>query len=97
MRRLSDWSVDDGFSADDPLPALGHRLTLAYAPPIIGGSFEARVEYDVDPTNKQEYEFGINRALPYRQSIGISFFRHEPFNAPNDQFSVLRLKYQLSF
>ena len=202
---------------DDPLPALGHRLTLAYAPPIIGGSFDARVEYYVDgsyndsppgqldhninepkyevqgmynrtitgplglsvgavyhenlrfqdqytwaiagltwtqpigdivtlslaglaekkigggrvfydgsgmlewrfyprwnvqasyhlyenlgefdpePTHKQEYEFGINRALPYRQSIGMSFFRHEQFNAPNDQFSVLRLKYQLSF
>ena len=33
---------------DDPLPALNHRLTLSYAPPLIGGSFNARVECYVD-------------------------------------------------
>ena len=54
-------------------------------------------EFDPEPTQKQEYEIALNRALIDHQSIGVSFFRHIQFNAPNDQFSFVKLKYSISF
>lgn len=54
-------------------------------------------QFDPQPTQKQEYEIGINRALSRKQSVGVSFFRHTQFNAPNDQFSQIKLKYAVSF
>ena len=52
---------------------------------------------DLAPTEKLEYEFGINRIVSHNHSIGISFFRHEQFGAPNDQFSFAKFKYTVSF
>ena len=52
---------------------------------------------DPTPTEKLEYEFGINRVLNKKQLVGFSFFRHEQFDAPNDQFSFVKLKYMVSF
>lgn len=54
-------------------------------------------QFDPKPTQKGEYEVGINRALSRRQSVGVSFFRHVQFNAPNDQFSFLKFKYGFNF
>ncbi len=54
-------------------------------------------QFDDKPTQKREYEIGINRELTAKQSVGVSFFRHIQFNAPNDQFSFVKLKYGISF
>lgn len=54
-------------------------------------------QFDPQPTQKEEYEIGLNRALSRKQSVGVSFFRHIQFNAPNDQFSFLKFKYGISF
>ena len=54
-------------------------------------------EFDPEPTQKQEYEIALNRALTDHQSIGVSYFRHIQFNAPNDQFSFVKFKYSISF
>ena len=54
-------------------------------------------QFDPNPTQKEEYEIGINRTLSRKRTIGVSFFRHTQFNAPNDQFSFLKFKYGVSF
>jgi hypothetical protein len=54
-------------------------------------------QFDPRPTQKGEIEIGLNRALTEKQSVGISFFRHVQFDAPNDQFSFLKLKYSVGF
>ena len=54
-------------------------------------------ETDLKPTQKQEIEIGFNHALTSRQTVGVSFFRHVQFGAPNDQFSFVKLKYTVSF
>ena len=53
--------------------------------------YENLGEFDPTPTHKQEFEVGIARTLPYRQSIALSF-RHHLFDSRNDQFSFLKLK-----
>lgn len=52
---------------------------------------------DPEPTQKEEYEFGLNRAIGNKQTVGVSFFRHIQFGAPNDQFSFVKLKYGVGF
>ena len=52
---------------------------------------------DHTPTEKLEYEFGFNKEIAQNQLIGLSFFRHEQFGAPNDQFSFIKCKYLLMF
>lgn len=54
-------------------------------------------QFDPNPTQKAEYEIGLNRALSRKQSVGVSYFRHVQFNAPNDQFTFLKLKYSRAF
>ena len=54
-------------------------------------------QFDSSPTQKLEYEFGVNRALSHKQWVGISFFRHIQFDGPNDQFSFIKLKYGVGF
>ena len=54
-------------------------------------------QFDLKPTQVEEYEIGVNRELNRQQSVGISFFRHIQFNAPNDQFSFLKFKYGIGF
>ncbi len=54
-------------------------------------------QFDLKPTQVEEYEIGVNRELNRQQSVGISFFRHIQFNAPNDQFSFLKFKYGVGF
>ncbi len=59
--------------------------------------YENLGQFDPNPTQKLEYEFGVNRSLKNKQAIGISFFRHIQYNAPNDQFSFLKFKYIIGF
>ncbi len=59
--------------------------------------YENEGQLDPKPTQKGEVEIGLNRAISARQSVGISYFRHVQFNAPNDQFTFLKLKYGVSF
>ena len=62
--------------------------------------YENFAELDFSPSQKFEYELGVNRSLSHNQSIGMSFFRHVQIgglNGPNDQFSFLRLKYGVAF
>ena len=54
-------------------------------------------QFDPEPTQKLEYELALNRAVTDHQSVGVSFFRHIQFHAPNDQFSFIKLKYNVSF
>ena len=54
-------------------------------------------QFDPQPTQKREVEIGLNRALSGQQSVGVSYFRHVQFNAVNDQFSFLKLKYGIAF
>lgn len=54
-------------------------------------------ELDPEPTQKLEYEIGVIRQLATNQTVALSFFRHEQFGAPNDQFSFVKLKYGYSF
>lgn len=54
-------------------------------------------EFDPKPTQKEEIETGFIRELPPNQIIGISFFRHTQYHAPNDQFSFVKLKYDYLF
>ncbi len=53
--------------------------------------------FDPSPTHKQEVEFALIRQLSHRQFVAISFFRHIQFDATNDQFSFVKLKYGFSF
>ncbi|CAN5486622.1 hypothetical protein BH18ACI1_BH18ACI1_18310 [soil metagenome] len=59
--------------------------------------YENLGQFDANPTQKLEYEFGVNRLLKYKQTISVSFFRHEQYNAPNNHFSFLKLKYSIGF
>ena len=52
---------------------------------------------DPAPTEKLEYELGVNRILARIHSVGFSFFRHEQYGAPNDQFSFVKFKYMVNF
>lgn len=54
-------------------------------------------ELDPAPTQKQETELALIREMPRHQTVGLSFFRHVQFGAPNDQFSFIKLKYGVSF
>ena len=54
-------------------------------------------QFDTYPTQVEEYEIGVNRALNRQQAIGVSLFRHIQFGAPNDQFSFLKCKYSIGF
>lgn len=54
-------------------------------------------QFDPQPTQKAEYELGLNRALTAKDAVGISYFCHIQFNAPNDQFTFLKLKYSRAF
>lgn len=59
--------------------------------------YENLGQFDPKPTQKGEIEVGVNRALGRKQSVGVSYFRHVQFGAPNDQFSFLKLKYSVNF
>ena len=52
---------------------------------------------DIEPSQKEEFELGLQRDLSKSQYIGVSFFRHIQFDAPNDQFSFIRLKWGFRF
>ncbi len=59
--------------------------------------YENYGESDTAPTRKQETEVGIFYQLLRNQTVGLSYFRHIQFGAPNDQFSLIKLKYGYSF
>ena len=76
---------------------LEYRFAKKWNTQISIHRYENLGQFDASPTQKLEYEFGVNRAIKKNQTIGISFFRHEQYNAPNDQFSFLKFKYGISF
>ncbi len=81
----------------DGSTTLEYRFAPKWNTQISVHRYENLGQFDANPTQKLEYEFGVNRAIRKNQTIGISFFRHEQYNAPNDQFSFLKLKYGISF
>lgn len=54
-------------------------------------------EFDTMPTQKREYEFGINYNLAANQVVGVSFFRHDQYGSPNDRFEFIKMKWSYSF
>jgi hypothetical protein len=53
-------------------------------------------QLDPSPTQKQEYEIGFIHPMFEHQTLALSYFRHEQFGAPNDQFSFVKLKWGYS-
>lgn len=76
---------------------LEYRFAPRWNTQIALHRYENVGQTDPRPTQKGEVEIGLNRALSLRQSVGVSYFRHVQFNAPNDQFTFLKLKYGVSF
>ena len=52
---------------------------------------------DSEPTQKEEIELGLQKNLAHNQYVGVSFFRHIQYGAPNDQFSFIKLKWGIRF
>lgn len=59
--------------------------------------YENLGQLDIEPTEKIEIETGISHSFAHVHSTTISFFRHEQYGAPNDQFSFAKLKYAFTF
>lgn len=59
--------------------------------------YENLGEFDPKPTQNEEYEIGFNHDLGHKQSVGVSLFRHIQLHAPNDQFSLMKLKWSIGF
>ena len=76
---------------------LEYRFASSWNVQLSYHRYENVGQFDPEPTQKQEYEAGLNFAVTKRQTIGISFFRHIQFDAPNDQFSYVKMKYSISF
>ncbi len=76
---------------------LEYRFTPRWNTQLSYHRYENVGQFDPRPTQKEEYEIGLNRALSHKQTVGVSFFRLIQFKAPNDQFSFLKVKYGLSF
>ena len=81
----------------DGSSTLEYRFAPKWNTQVSVHRYENLGQFDVKPTQKLEYEFGINRALNHKQWIGVSFFRHIQFGGPNDQFSFIKLKYGVNF
>lgn len=77
-------TAESRFVKDWNVPASLHR-------------YENFGESDPSPTQKREYELALNYAFTEHQTVGASFFRHVQFDAPNDQFSFVKLKWTYSF
>lgn len=54
-------------------------------------------ELDLNPTEKEEQEYGVIRELPGNKTVALSFFRHTQHGSPNDQFSFIHLKFGVGF
>ena len=77
--------------------ALEYRFAPSWNVQLSYHRYENVGQFDPEPTQKQEYEVGLNFAVTKRQTIGVSFFRHIQIGAPNDQFSFIKMKYGISF
>ena len=91
-KKLSGGRVFADFSS-----TLEYRFAKNWNTQVSIHRYENLGQFDANPTQKLEYEFGVNRSLKNKQAIGISFFRHIQYNAPNDQFSFLKFKYIIGF
>ena len=77
-------TLDYTFATDWTLEANYHR-------------YENFGQLDPSPTQKQEYEVGFIHPMTEHQTLALSYFRHEQFGGPNDQFSFVKLKWGYSF
>ena len=94
---LAEKKLSGGRAFADFSSTLEYRFAKNWNTQISVHRYENLGQFDATPTQKLEYEFGVNRLLKHKQAIGVSFFRHEQYNAPNDQFSFLKLKYTIGF
>lgn len=59
--------------------------------------YENLGEYDINPTQKLEYEIGLNYNLSRRFFTGISYLHHSQYNDPADRFALLKVKLGVNF
>lgn len=59
--------------------------------------YENLGELDITPSQKFEYEFGLNYNLSQRFFTGISYLHHRQYNDPADRFALLKVKLGVNF
>ncbi len=94
---LVEKKVGHGRAFVDGSATLEYRFIENWNTQLSVHRYENLGQFDTSPTQKLEYEFGVNRLLKHKQFVGISFSRHIQFGAPNDQFSFLKFKYGVNF
>lgn len=94
---LIEKKLSGGRAFVDGSSTLEYRFAKNWNTQISVHRYENLGQFDAQPTQKLEYEFGVNRAFKKNQTVGVSFFRHIQFDGPNDQFSFLKLKYIIGF
>lgn len=77
--------------------SIGHRLTPKYGVFASGHLYQNMGESDLDPTDKREYEVGVNFYPSQRYVTGLSYFRHTQVGDPDDRFALIKLKVGVSF
>ncbi len=59
--------------------------------------YENMGEFDLQPTNKREYEVGINWYPTQKLFAGLSYFKHTQVDDPDDRFEIAKVKVGVSF
>ncbi len=80
----------------DGVATFDQRLGTAITFETTVHRYENWGQFDPAPTQKIEVETGFIKQIGNRRTLGFSFLRHYQNGTPNDQFSVLQLKYGLA-
>lgn len=74
-----------------------HRFMEKYGAFVAAHVYENFGEFDQVPTNKREFETGINYYISKRYFAGVSYFYHQQIGDPTDRFSFVKLKLGVNF
>ena len=73
------------------------RFKEKYGAFVAAHIYENLGEFDGSPSQKREFETGINYYISKRYFAGISYFYHQQVGDPSDRFSFLKLKVGVNF